>query len=304
MPCFPQILGTPTTPTAQVFLDVDGDRVFSAADRPAAGARVFYEDSVCVTTDSEGFYSLPNNIRMPKFRTTRGGYRVFRESQDGELEVIHRSIVNEDIAVITSPVPWQVSEPCKARILASVEMAAVTRQSTWLRSTREAATDCGSIELASRFPTSLQASGDKLLFLSQDGALHCVDAASGDAYFSTATPTVGDGQLFIGTQRGTLLALDINTGITQWVHHGDDSLIRVTHYHGRMPAFSAAPTSTPGRVWLPSTDGTVRVLDSSTGLELWRTSTGVPTTSSAVLAGDCLYIATFDGTIRAMSARP
>jgi VCBS repeat-containing protein len=129
-------------------------------------------------------------------------------------------------------------------------------------------------------------------------------AAFGWGYLSSATPTAGDGQLFVATQRGALVAVDSNTGSTTWTHYGNTSLLRTTHYRGVSPAFSAAPTWTPGRLWVPGADGILRVLDTADGTLLWSVDLGVPLTTSLVVSATRLFVAGFDGSVRAMSAPP
>lgn len=122
----------------------------------------------------------------------------------------------------------------------------------------------------------------------------------GWGYLSSATPTVGDGQIFVASQRGDLIAMDLNTGAKTWTYASEDSLIRATHYYGQIPALAAAATSTPGMTWVAGVDGLVRALDSGDGSELWSFDLNLPTTSSIVLAGPLVIVATYDGTVRAL----
>jgi len=129
------------------------------------------------------------------------------------------------------------------------------------------------------------------------------DQTFGWGYLSAATPAYHTGMLFVGTQQGHLFALDAGTSNELWRFEGAPSLIRATHYHGEIAAFPAAPVITPGVVWVTSPDGLLRALDVGTGALLWSYDVGVPIMASPAAAGEVLFVASFDGTVRALSAQ-
>lgn len=139
-----------------------------------------------------------------------------------------------------------------------------------------------------------------------DGSVRWRRQLSGDAfywsYLSAATPTYWSGMLFVGVQLGDLVALETGSGNEVWRYTGAPSMIRATHYHGQVPAFPAAPAVTPGALWTGSPDGVLRALDPATGALLWSYELGVPITASPAPAGKVLVVASYDGTVRALSA--
>jgi len=123
-------------------------------------------------------------------------------------------------------------------------------------------------------------------------------------YKAVATPAYHDGTLFVGTQFGQLFALDADSGQTMWTHDAESSIIRTSHYRGEIPSFGAAPAITPRLVWTGTPDGVLRALSEHHGRELWSLSLGVPITASPVPAGGLMFVASYDGSVRAFAPQP
>ena len=80
---------------------------------------------------------------------------------------------------------------------------------------------------------------------------------------AVSTPTLGpDGSVFVGTERGTLYAIDIN-GKTRWT------------YRTGGPIYSSPVVAADGNVLVGSADGAVYALTRG-GSELWRFQTKGP----------------------------
>jgi outer membrane protein assembly factor BamB len=106
----------------------------------------------------------------------------------------------------------------------------------------------------------------------------------------------------VPTLYGDLVALDAATGTERWRVTGGPSPIHTTHYRAaRRAGFEASPILTGDLVWIAGTDGALVALDLRTGGELWRTAIGAPVLAGAALAGDTLVVASYDGTVRALS---
>ena len=117
-----------------------------------------------------------------------------------------------------------------------------------------------------------------------------------------ATPAYDAGLLFIATQRGILHALDARTGDQVWAFVGQMSSIRVAATGISAPAFPGSPALAPGVVWIAGADGVLRALEAATGVQMWSYDLGVPVTASLALAGDTLFVASYDGSVRAFTA--
>jgi hypothetical protein len=57
-------------------------------------------------------------------------------------------------------------------------------------------------------------------------------------------------------------------------------------------------------VWAGGIDGVLRALDVRGGAERWQTDLGSPIVGGLVPSGDLLFVVTYDGTVRALSAAP
>lgn len=119
---------------------------------------------------------------------------------------------------------------------------------------------------------------------------------------AASTPVVQGATILVGTQRGRLHAIDKINVFEKWSFDVETSLIRATHYHGEVPAITAAPVVAADVVWLPGQDGWLRALDLATGRQLWATELGVPMSSSPAIAGEVLIVASYDGSVRALRA--
>lgn len=107
--------------------------------------------------------------------------------------------------------------------------------------------------------------------------------------------------LFVGTDDGRLLALEVSTGETSW-EFATEGPIR------------AQPTVDGDRVLVHSDDGHLYALDTGIGAELWRAPTSAVEriahgaegsryndhSSSAVVAGGSVYVGAFDGSVVAL----
>jgi outer membrane protein assembly factor BamB/predicted phosphodiesterase len=117
------------------------------------------------------------------------------------------------------------------------------------------------------------------------------------------TPAFADGILVVPTLYRDLVALDAASGAELWRFAGTPSAIRATHYRGaREPGFAASPVITGDLVWAVDTAGHLTALELRRGRPLWSTDLGVPVIAGLAVSGDWLIVASYDGTIRALTA--
>jgi MYXO-CTERM domain-containing protein len=120
-------------------------------------------------------------------------------------------------------------------------------------------------------------------------------------YSITATPAIANGRLFVPTQYTDLLALDAATGTELWRHATGAGPLNFAHYRAAQAGFAASPVVTGDVVWVPHPDGKLFALAAADGHELWSTDLGAPIVSAPAPAGDYLIVATYDGTVHALS---
>src|SRR5262249_3344138 len=101
------------------------------------------------------------------------------------------------------------------------------------------------------------------------------------------------------TQAENLVAVNAASGATLWTVQAGESVVHPTHYEAASRSFASSPVVTGGVVWAGAADGVLRAIDAATGDVLWSSDLGVPILSGIVPAGPYLYVATWDGTVRA-----
>jgi hypothetical protein len=129
--------------------------------------------------------------------------------------------------------------------------------------------------------TASPAIADGVVYISStDGFLYAIDAATGQANWSTeigwseSSPAVADGVVYVGGDSNTLFAIDAATGDKIWEAIGD-------HYDGIV----SSPVVVDGVVYVGSADGNLYALDAATGKTKWSVSLGYINASPAVVDG-------------------
>lgn len=105
-----------------------------------------------------------------------------------------------------------------------------------------------------------------------------------------SSPVVVDGRVFVGTDDGRLLALDVNAGTLQWSYGAGDTI-------------AATPTVADETVIVGSDDGTLYGVDAVTGEELWTYDAGGAIRGCAAVSDGTAYVTSADGTAAAVHAR-
>ena len=147
----------------------------------------------------------------------------------------------------------------------------------------------------------------RLVFGSGDGFVYALDPGTGEEIWRfrtagvdlnaedfgydrrqiSASPTIVDGVVYIGSRDASLYALDAATGDSLWSFEDDTSWV----------ILSAAVTG--DRVYSGRSSNTnLRALD-RTGAEMWVTATGGPVFASPVVAGETIVVGQGDGDLSA-----
>ncbi|MEZ4400129.1 MAG: PQQ-binding-like beta-propeller repeat protein [Kofleriaceae bacterium] len=123
-------------------------------------------------------------------------------------------------------------------------------------------------------------------------------------YSVTAAPALADGTLFVPTQWDALVALDAATGAELWRYATPGGPLNFAHYRSSQAGFVASPVVTGDRVWVGRPDGVLVALDAADGRERFATDLGAPIASAIAAAGDYLIVASYDGTVHALTTGP
>jgi outer membrane protein assembly factor BamB/predicted phosphodiesterase len=122
------------------------------------------------------------------------------------------------------------------------------------------------------------------------------------AIATLGTPALAHGILVVPTLGGDLFGLDIAAGRTLWRTRGAAGPLRAIHYRGaREGGIEASPVIAGSVVWTVDLAGRISALDLLTGAELWRHELRVPVLASPAVSGDWLVVASYDGTVRALT---
>ena len=125
------------------------------------------------------------------------------------------------------------------------------------------------------------------------------------AIATIGTPALARGILVVPTLWRDLVALDAQSGLERWRFAGRVGPLRTTHYRGTHEAgFEASPVITGDVVWAADTSGRLTALDLHTGQALWSTELGVPVLAGLATSGAWLVVASYDGTVRALTTTP
>jgi outer membrane protein assembly factor BamB len=135
---------------------------------------------------------------------------------------------------------------------------------------------------------------------------------------TASQPVVADGRLYVGTNYGSLYALDRRTGKTAWAYKAGGAILGSPAYHGgivyanSMDHFChavdartgkgvwrfetgegiwAAPVVAEGRIFVAGRDGFVYALDPASGKQLWRSPIGGIVMNTPACADGRLYVA-------------
>lgn len=159
--------------------------------------------------------------------------------------------------------------------------------------------------------------GEGRLFLGgSDTLVRATDAASGELLWSrklvgpvndwsagmAAAGALAHGRLYLPTMWGGFFAIDATDGEVRWRVDAAPSVLHTNHYQSLARSFPATPAVTGDIVWIGGADGLLRAISASDGHERWRLDLGTPILSGVVPSGNTLFVATWDGSVRALVA--
>jgi outer membrane protein assembly factor BamB len=110
----------------------------------------------------------------------------------------------------------------------------------------------------------------------------------GNASALNSGPAVSGGTVYIGSDNGTVYALDAATGHKRWTQRTGGPI-------------SSSPAVAGGVVFIGSADGKVYAMDAATGKIRWTHATGAAVNSSPAVAGGTVYVGSDNGNVYALS---
>jgi len=132
-----------------------------------------------------------------------------------------------------------------------------------------------------------------------DGKVYAFNASNGTAAWAApaatggldySSPSVGKGNVYIGSLDGRVYAFDAATGAPVWSSAATGG------------AIESSPAVANGRVFVGSPDQKVYAFNATTGVSAWTANVGVGLVSSPAIANGMLYIGATDGELLALNA--
>jgi len=131
--------------------------------------------------------------------------------------------------------------------------------------------------------------GGKVFVGTQSGTLWALDADTGRVAWKKSdcgpilhSPSAADGRVFFGDASRTLWCLDASTGRVRWT------------FESGKGGFCASPLVAAETVYIGSRDGTFYAVDAAGGELRWKVATGGPIRNTAALAGENVVFASDD----------
>lgn len=112
---------------------------------------------------------------------------------------------------------------------------------------------------------------------------------AGDAIESSAA--IVGGTVFVGSQKGELVALNIDNGAVYWKYKIDD------------PIGESSPAYSGGVLYIGDLGGWLHAVNASDGKKIWAFKTGSEIKSSPVVVGDRVLIGSYDENLYCVSTR-
>ena len=112
---------------------------------------------------------------------------------------------------------------------------------------------------------------------------------AGEAIESSAA--ISDGTVYVGSQAGELLAIDLRSGRLRWKYKASEAI------------GESSPCVSNGIVYIGDLSGVFHAVDVQTGKALWTFKTASEIKSSPVVVGDRVLIGSYDETLYCLMAR-
>jgi len=138
---------------------------------------------------------------------------------------------------------------------------------------------------------------------SNDGTLYALDLRTGAERWRRAlgspvgsSPAVGEGLVYAQTRDGVLYAVDAATGGVRWQRH-TGRVMRFPWGHESGDYYTSSPVYTNGTVVFGAADGGVYALAARTGTLRWHAQTAGRIRGTPAVADGRVYVGAFDGRV-------
>lgn len=146
-----------------------------------------------------------------------------------------------------------------------------------------------------------------LLYLISDKSFFILEAATGKVIVRkplpynvdvTSTPLLTDKEIIFGSAQKGLIALDSETLEEKWTCPVGDALVYTCPYSRQPSATIETSAVWAGDiVYVAASDGTVYGINKEDGKVVWKHATGAPMFGSVALSGNALVVSDFGGNV-------
>lgn len=146
-----------------------------------------------------------------------------------------------------------------------------------------------------------------LLYLISDKSFFILEAATGEVIVRkplpynvdvTSTPLLTDKEIIFGSAQKGLIALDSETLEEKWTCPVGDALVYTCPYSRQSSATIETSAVWAGDiVYVAASDGTVYGINKENGKVVWKHATGAPVFGSVALSGNALVVSDFGGNV-------
>ncbi len=148
---------------------------------------------------------------------------------------------------------------------------------------------------------------DRVYIGSDDGTLYALDRKRGRIIWRfaaggavAASPAVAEGLVVAATLPGRIFALDAKTGALRWSLHTGAALPLNTSPAGGWDIYASSPVVAGGMVVIGAPDGAVRALELRTGRLRWKVQTGGRVRGTPAVGGQTAVVGSWDGRVYAL----
>lgn len=128
------------------------------------------------------------------------------------------------------------------------------------------------------------------LWRADTGAAKARQLNQPNQYYVTATPTIADGIVYVGSQDNSVYALDAGTGAKVWSFPTSSKI------------FLSSPVIANGVLYIGSNDNNLYALDAHSGKLIWQYATGGAINGTPTLASGVVYAGSYDKYVHAVDA--
>ncbi len=163
-------------------------------------------------------------------------------------------------------------------------------------------------EFSGRVRSAVTIGAGKAFVGSLHDTFHAIDLATGALVWEvpnaggTSSAAIAGSMVYVPSDnRGTIMAINVETGEQQWCFQTGRAVMDLTHYLRGGSAVLSSPAISGDLLYVGANDGMFHALDCDSGHSRWDFDFGVPVASSPAVSGNAVYVGALDGNVYAFT---